>query len=56
VHQVISIYKITYTNSECVGRTVIPQQQWSRECASVLHLYPHCMSCLVLKLLQLKWY
>ena len=40
-----SITKATDTHSECVILTAPPRQQWLRECASVLHLSVHCLSC-----------
>jgi hypothetical protein len=42
------IIKATDTHSEYAILIAFPQQQWIRERASVLHLYIHCLSCLLL--------
>jgi len=39
------ITKATDSNSEYVTLITLPRQHWLRECASVLHLYVHWMSC-----------
>ena len=36
------------THSEFAILFAFPRQQWIRERASVLHLYVHCLSCLLL--------
>ena len=40
------ITKATNPHSECVPFFALARQQWLRECASVLGLYIHCLSCL----------
>jgi len=34
--------KNTHTHTQ---NTAFPQQQWLPKCASILHLYVHCLSC-----------
>jgi hypothetical protein len=41
------ITKATDTHSEYVVLIAFPRQQWSRERASVLHLYMHALCCLL---------
>jgi len=46
MHLACWVKKATDTYSEFVIFIAFPRQQWLRECASTLHLYVHCMSCL----------
>jgi len=39
------ITKAADTHSEYVILIALPWQKWLLECASVLHLYVHCLSC-----------
>ena len=41
------ITKATDTHSEYVMPMAFPQQQWLHECASMLHLYLHGLSCTI---------
>jgi hypothetical protein len=41
------ITKATDTHSEYIILTAFPMQQWLRERALILHLYVHCLSCLI---------
>jgi hypothetical protein len=41
------ITKATDTQSEYVILIAFPQQQWLRERTSILHLYVHCVPCVV---------
>jgi hypothetical protein len=36
---------VTHTHTQYVI-LAFPLQQWLQECASILHLYVHCLSCL----------